>query len=97
MKWLIALYKAILAFFGSIKADNVKEQQESQQIQDDIVQETQDEIENIPNATDDDLTDVVIDTGLVVPAQNSSGTSNSDRNTHTDCYGRCASPTKTKQ
>lgn len=62
MKWLRALWKAILAFFQSINSGTAQEQQ---QIQDEMVQETQHEIEEVPTKTDDELLDIGIDTGLV--------------------------------
>ena len=65
MKWLRAIWQAIIALLASLKSDNDKEQQEAQHIQDEIVQETQHEIEEVPNKTDDELTDIAIDTGLV--------------------------------
>ena len=67
MKWLRAIWKAIIVLLASLKSDNTKAQQESQHIQDEIVQETQHEIEEIQNKTDDQLTDIAESIGLVQP------------------------------
>ena len=40
MKWLRAIWQAILALLASLKSDNAKEQQEAQHAQDKIVQRT---------------------------------------------------------
>jgi hypothetical protein len=98
MKWLRALWKAILTFFGSVKADNLKEQQEAQQIQDEIVQESQHEIEKIPNATDDELDGIVIGTGLVMPTEDSDRSSRLEIGAGAkDICTRSATSIKTKQ
>jgi hypothetical protein len=63
--WLRALYRAILAFFASRKADEAAAHQEAQDAQDAIVEETQEAIDEIPDESDADLTDIAVDTGLV--------------------------------
>ena len=97
MKWLRALWQAILAFFSSIKSDNIQEQQEAQHTQDAIVQETQHEIEEIPTKTDDELLDIAESTGLVqcMHSKDSDRSSGSEPKS-TDPYTRCGSSFKAK-
>lgn len=62
MKWLKALFAALIAFFAALRG-----QPEPQETQDQIIQETQEKLDEIPQMPDDELTDLAIDTGLVRP------------------------------
>ena len=65
MKYLKAIWSAIMAFLGVLKQEKIEEQAEAQKIQNEIVQETQNEISEIPTKTDTEIADIAVDTGLV--------------------------------
>ena len=89
MKWAKALWAALLAFFAALQG-----KEDPQDVQDHIVQETQHEIEEVPTKTDDELTDIAIDTGLV-HSEDPGGSSRSEPGA-ADVYTRCGSSFKTK-
>lgn len=67
MKWWGAIWAAILAFFKFLIVGNKDKPEEGhvQEQQDQIVEEAQHEIEEVPNKTDDELTETAQDLGLV--------------------------------